>query len=115
MHGRRPRLFPGEGLEYFERRSTLAADASGGAQDQAGMRMTWNGLEDLACLLGGKRGILLQQPRGVAKRHIERSNRLKSAVRLAFQVIPNSFGLQFIVPYESLLGRLCQIYNMGFA
>src|ERR1700731_4140449 len=84
----RSRLLAGERLEYLERRASLTADAVGGPENQARMRMTRNGLEDLTRLLGGKRGIPLQQSGSMPQRNIQCPNGLRNAVQLNIQSIP---------------------------
>src|SRR5258708_15779071 len=88
MHGRGMRLLTRKRLEYLERRVSLAADAMGGPENQARMRMTRNGLEDLTRLLGGKRSIPLQQSGSMPQRNIQCPNGLRSAVQLNIQSIP---------------------------
>src|SRR5258708_657125 len=82
MRGYRSRLLACERLEYLERRASPAADAVGGPENQARMRMTRNGLEDLTRLLRGKRSIPLQQSGGMPQRNIQCSNGLRNAVQL---------------------------------
>src|SRR5882724_9718254 len=82
MRGGRPRLLAGQRLEYLERQPSLAADAMGGPENQARMRMTRNGLEDLTRLLGRKRSIPLQQSGSMPQRNIQCSNGLRNAVQL---------------------------------
>src|SRR5450631_4117474 len=50
--------------------------------------MTRNGLEDLTRLLGGERGIPLEQSGSMPQRNIQCSYGLRSAVQLNIQSIP---------------------------
>jgi len=81
-------LFAGQRLEDLERQPSLAADAVSSSENQARMRMTRNGLEDLTRLLGGKRGIPLQQSGSMPQRNIQCPNGLRNAVQLNIQSIP---------------------------
>jgi hypothetical protein len=76
MYGRGMRLLARERLEYLERRAGLTADAVGGPENQARMRMARNGLEDLTRLLRGKRSIPLQQSGSMPQRNIQCPNGL---------------------------------------
>src|ERR1700722_12213923 len=72
----------------------MTGDALRGAQNQARMRMARNGLEDLARLLGGERGIPLEQSGSMPQRNIQCSHGLRSAVQLNIQSIPaHCYGL----------------------
>jgi hypothetical protein len=88
MRGHRSRLLASQRLEDLERQASPAADPMSGSENQARMRMTRNGLEDLTRLLGGKRGIPLQQSGCMPQRNIQCPNGLRSAVQLNIQSIP---------------------------
>src|ERR1700722_2091058 len=66
----------------------MTGDALRGAQNQARMRMARNGLEDLSRLLGGERGLPLQQSGSMPQRNIQCPYGLRSAVQLNIQSIP---------------------------
>ena len=94
MHGSRMRLLPGQRVENLNRKLSVTRNPVRGAQNQASMRMARNGLEDLTCLLGGERGIPLQQSGSMPQRNIQCSNGLRSTVQLNIQSIPaHCYGL----------------------
>ena|ERR1700722_12547171 len=59
-----------------------------GAQNQARMRVTRGGLQDLARLLYSESGIPIQKSCSVTKCNLERSNRFRNTVQLTIQLIP---------------------------
>src|SRR5260370_24072899 len=85
----------------------------GSSENQARMRVTRNGLEDLTRLLGGKRSIPLQQSGSMPQRNVQCPNGLRNVVQLSIQSRPRiSLDLTyFFRPYKSLPRSLCQIRN----
>jgi hypothetical protein len=80
MHRRGMRLLARKRLENLERRVGLAADTMGGPENQARMRITWDGIEDLTRLFRGKPRIPLQQSRRMRERNIEGSDRFRKTI-----------------------------------
>jgi hypothetical protein len=69
-------LLAGQRLEHLERSLSLAGAPMSGTQNQPGMRMSGDGLEDLVHLFYRESGIPLQQSCSMPKRNIQCSNGL---------------------------------------
>ncbi len=61
VRGGRSRLLSGERLEHLERELGVSGDAMSCAENQPGMRMSGDGLQDLVRLFYRETGVLLQQ------------------------------------------------------
>ncbi len=88
VHGRRFRLLARERLEDAQRSPRLSGVPMSGSQNQAGIGMPGDGLQDLVRLLYSEPGVPLQQSCSMPQRNIHCPNGLRNAVQLNIQSIP---------------------------
>jgi hypothetical protein len=81
-------LLARQGREYPESGCRISASSMSRTQNQPGMRVPWDGFQDLVRLFYSESGVPLQQSCSMRKRNIERSNGLRNAVQLNIQSLP---------------------------
>src|ERR1700692_2012031 len=88
MGGCGSRLLPAERFKYPHREVSATGEAVRSTQNQTRVRMARNCLEDLSRVLGGERGLPLEQSGSMPQRNIQCPYGLRSAVQLNIQSIP---------------------------